>query len=454
MTEHRTETKPNAFRPPSVEQIVADPIYADWVDALSRPLATELIREAVDATRGETEPSRTSLELQIRAHLHRWLERRQQMVINATGVLIHTNLGRAPFDVGFWSMLSERLSGYGTLEFDLEEGERGKRGLLAHRLLAELAGSEAGLVVNNCAAAVFLMLAALRGKSVIVSRGELVQIGGGFRIPDIMAQSGARMIEVGTTNKTNLRDYEHAIESDTAAILSVHRSNFQMTGFVESVSPRELRDLCNRRGLLLLEDLGSGSVNDLSQYGLPRERTMAEAILDAVDIVSVSGDKLLGGPQAGLIAGRKTVVAQLADHPLYRALRPDKMTLAVLEITLHAHLSGSAESVLPLYRLLAQKPEALALRADAIVNGIGNHGIEIRASEAVTGGGTLPGATIPSVALVLRPRSATAAMSALRKLTPPVVARLHQDEIWFDLKTVFPDQDNALASALRSAIEA
>jgi L-seryl-tRNA(Ser) seleniumtransferase len=454
MSNQSIGAKAEPFYPPSVEQIVADPIYAEWVDALSRPLATELIREAVDATRSEAAPSRASLDLQIRSQLHRWLERRQQMVINATGVLIHTNLGRAPLDSSFWHLLSERLSGYGTLEFDLERGDRGKRGLLAHRQLAELAGAEAGLVVNNCAAAVLLMLCLLRGKSVIVSRGELVQIGGGFRIPDIMAQSGARMIEVGTTNKTNLKDYERAIEADTAAILSVHRSNFQMTGFVQSVRPRELRPLCDRHGLLLLEDLGSGAVSDLSKYGLPRERTIAESISDGVHAVCVSGDKLLGGPQAGLIAGKKDVVKQFADHALYRALRPDKMTLAALEITLHAHLSGLAESALPLYRLLAQKPDALTLRADAIAKSVSNSSVRIHESEAVTGGGTLPGAVMPSVALVIHPRSTTAAMAALRKLTPPVIARLHQDEIWFDLKTTFPDQDTELAAALRKSLEA
>lgn len=436
------------FYPPSVEQIVSDPIYADWVEALSRPLATELVREAVEAVRAAEAPSRDVLDVEIRARLHYWQELRQQTVINATGVLIHTNLGRAPFDPTLWKALTKRIAGYGTLEYELERGERGKRGRLAHRLLAELAGAEAGLIVNNCAAAVLLMLAALRDKSVLISRGELVQIGGGFRIPEIMAQSGARMIEVGTTNKTTLNDYEQAIEADTAAILKVHRSNFDMSGFVEAVSPKDLRALCSKHGLQLLEDLGSGAVSDLTCYGLPEERTLQRAVADGVDVVAVSGDKLLGGAQGGMLVGSKGRIKELASHPLYRALRPGKMALAAMEIVLHAHLSGIAEEVLPLYHLLAEKPESLALRADKIAAKL-NGGVEIRTSEAVTGGGTLPGATIPSVALVFGPKSPEDAAEQLRSSSPPVVARVQDDEIWCDLKTVFADQDEALARALK-----
>jgi len=445
-------TKQQPYRPPSVEQIVSDPMYADWVEALSRPLATQLIREAVEAIRAEEEPTRDRLDLLVRERLHAMRQHQQQTVINATGVLVHTNLGRAPFDASVWQKLAARLTGYGTLEYELEAGERGRRGTLAQRFLAELCGAEAALVVNNCAAAVLLMLAALRGHSVIVSRGEQIQIGGGFRIPEIMAQSGARMIEVGTTNRTQLRDYEQAIEADTAAILKVHRSNFEMTGFVEDVPARALRDLCNRRGLMLLEDLGSGAVSDLSPYGLPQERTLGQAVADGADLVSASGDKLLGGPQSGLIAGSAAAVAKLARHPLYRAVRPGKMTLAALEIALHAHLSGTAEEVLPLYRLLAVKPEALAKRAESIAER-SERAVEVRASEAVTGGGTLPGASIPSVALVFKPRSGDQTMQQLRAARPPVIARLQEGEVWLDLKTVFADQDDALVAILEGVVE-
>jgi len=263
-----------------------------------------------------------------------------------------------------------------------------------------------------------------------------------------MAQSGARMVETGTTNRTNLSDYERAIDSDTAAILKVHRSNFQMSGFTEAVGTRELRPLCDRHGLLLLEDLGSGATFDLSRYGLPHERTLAQAASDGADLVCASGDKLLGGPQAGLIVGRKDAVQQLAHHPLFRALRPDKLTLAALEVTLHAHLSGNVETVLPLYHLLSQTPEQLAARARGICAELKNKALEVRTSEAVTGGGTLPAATLPSVAVVWKPRSPEAALTALRRHDPPIIARIQNDEVWLDFKTLFAYQDGVLTEAL------
>jgi L-seryl-tRNA(Ser) seleniumtransferase len=442
------------FRPPSIEEIVSSPDYADWVAELSRPFVTALVKEAVEAVRARPDADHDALDRAIRTRLEGWGRQRLAPVINATGVLIHTNLGRAPLDSEFMRLVAERIENYGNLEFDLAAGDRGHRGLLARRLLAQLAGAEDALVVNNCAAAVLLMLALVRDQSVIISRGEQVQIGGGFRIPEIMAQSGARMVEVGTTNRTNLRDYENAVDADTAAILKVHRSNFQMSGFTEAVDTRSLRPLCDRHGLMLFEDLGSGATFDLSRYGLPRERTLAQAASDGADLVCASGDKLLGGPQVGLIVGRRDAVHKLARHPLFRALRPDKLTLAALEITLHAHLSDQVETALPLYRLLAAKPEELARRAEAVVSALGDQRFEVRASEAVTGGGTLPEATLPSVAVVFKPRSAEDALAALRRHDPPVIARIESGEIWVDFKTMFAHQDAAVTAALRALNDA
>ena len=439
-----------SFRPPSIEQIVADERYAQWVTALSRPLVTALAREAVEDMRKAESADADALDQTLRALLERWRQQSLIPVINATGVLIHTNLGRAPLDREFWDALFERLSGYGSLEYDLDKGERGHRGMLVHRLIAEIADAEAGLVVNNCAGALLLMLAQARDREVIVSRGELVQIGGGFRVPDIMAQSGVHLVDVGTTNKTVLRDYTAAIGSDTAAILKVHHSNFQMSGFVEDVTSKQLADLCGHHQLLMIEDLGSGAVLDLSKYGLPRERMLSDAVRDGADLVSVSGDKLLGGPQAGLIAGKGDAVMELARHPLYRALRPDKISLTALELTLRAHLSGTAESKLPLYRLLATTPDVLIKRAESIAAGLPDDRVRIESSEAVTGGGTLPDAGMPSVAVVVNVADAGDAAAQLRRLVPPIIARVVDDALWFDLKSVFADQDAALKQALTS----
>jgi L-seryl-tRNA(Ser) seleniumtransferase len=444
-----SESTASVFRPPSIEEIVSDPRYEQWVENLSRPLVTSLVRAAVEQVRKSPEANAQALDREVQAHLETWQKKSIKPVLNATGVLVHTNLGRAPVDQELWAKLISRLEGYAVLEFDLESGERGRRGTLAHRMLAELAGSAAGLAVNNCAAAVLLMLCAARGKEVLVSRGELVQIGGGFKIPEIMAQSGARLVEVGTTNRTSLQDYKQALTDHTGAILKVHRSNFEMSGFVEEVSSKSLRSICQERGILLLEDLGSGAVHDLSVYGLPRERTISDAVRDGVSVVCFSGDKLLGGPQAGLLAGNGDTISTLAQHPLYRALRPGKMTLAALEISLGAHLSGRAETELPLYRLLAANQDLLTERADIMAKDVSHDSMQVRPSHALTGGGTLPGANMPSVALVLQPRSAESVAAHLRQRKLPVIARVAEGEVWFDLKTVFPEQDAELTVAIK-----
>jgi len=266
-----------------------------------------------------------------------------------------------------------------------------------------------------------------------------------------MAMSGCRLVEVGTTNRTSLADYKAAIDGETAAVLKVHRSNFEMTGFVEDVPVRSLHGLCKEHRIQLFEDLGSGAVSDLSVYGLPHERTLAEAVRDGADVVCVSGDKLLGGPQAGVLVGNREAITALANHPLYRALRLDKTSLAALEVCALAHLSGKVEEILPLYRLLATGEAQLRERAEGIVARAGSARLEVCVSEAVTGGGTLPGARIPSVAVAAAVPSVDRVTAALRRRTPPVLARVQDERVYFDLKTVFPDQDQELARAIADA---
>jgi L-seryl-tRNA(Ser) seleniumtransferase len=268
-----------------------------------------------------------------------------------------------------------------------------------------------------------------------------------------MAQSGAKLIEVGTTNRTTLQDYASALSDTSAAILKVHRSNFFMSGFVDEVSARELSALCRENDLLLLEDLGSGAVHDLSKYGLPRERTWSDAIRDGSDLVSISGDKLLGGPQAGLIAGSGDAVARAVGHPLYRALRPGKMALAAMSVTLRAHLSGAHEKVLPLYRLLSTDVAALRTRASAIEKSVESGALQVKESETLAGGGTLPQAVLPSISLVVTIDSPDRALTVLRNFETPVIARVQNDRVWLDLKTVFPDQDALLIRAIMAILE-
>ena len=453
MTESESAAGANTFRPPSIEELVSDSRYEPWIDVLTRPLITRIIQDCVKDLRGDKHASEASLHAHIKSRLEFWDRVETKSVVNATGVLLHTNLGRAPHDEAYLSEITRALSGYASVEFDLDKGDRGKRGTMVHRQIAELAGADAGLMVNNCASAVLLMLSLAQGKSVIVSRGELVQIGGGFRIPDIMAQSGATLIEVGTTNRTTLEDYTKALSDTSAAILKVHRSNFYMSGFVDEVSPKELRPVCRKHDLLLLEDLGSGAVHDLSRYGLPRERTWSDAIRDGSDLVSISGDKLLGGSQAGLLAGSTEAIARAAGHPLYRALRPGKMALAAMSVTLRAHLSGRHEDVLPLYRLLATDVEALRNRAAAIIESVKQDALEMKVSETLAGGGTLPQAKLPSISMVATVDSPDRALTVLRNLQTPVIARVQNDQVWFDLKTVFPDQDSLLVRAIAAILK-
>ena len=375
-------------------------------------------------------------------------------VLNATGVILHTNLGRAPLaDVALAAIRD--ASGAVSVEYDLVRGARGERHGHAARLLAEVTGAEDAVVVNNGAAAVLLALAAIAGKrEVIVARGELVEIGGGFRIPDVLARSGAKLVEVGTTNRTYVRDYANAITAKTGAILRVHASNFTLRGFVAKASSTDLAALGRERGVAFIHDLGSGTLLGTERFGLGREETVQEAVKDGADLVTFSGDKLLGGPQAGIAAGRAEAVAKLRSHPLMRALRPDKLTIAALVATVATYRDGTALELLPVWRMVAATPAQLARRAKAIAARLDESGIPATMIETTStvGGGSLPEETQPSRGVALRAASAARAVGALRMADPPVIARIIDDRVVLDLRSVLPEQDAALAAAVTRAL--
>ena len=375
-------------------------------------------------------------------------------VLNATGVVLHTNLGRAPLSEAALAAIRD-ASGAVSVEYDLERGARGERHGHAARLLAEVTGAEDAVVVNNGAAAVLLAIAAIAARrEVLVARGELVEIGGGFRIPDVLVRSGAKLVEVGTTNRTYVRDYANAITPRTAAILRVHASNFALRGFVAKATSPDLATLAHERGVAFIHDLGSGTLLDTARFGLGREETVQEAVADGADVVTFSGDKLLGGPQAGIAAGRADTIAKLRGHPLMRALRPDKLTIAALVATIAAYRDGTALETLPVWRMISATPAGLGRRARAIARMLEAAGIAAAVVEtsSTVGGGSLPEETQPSRAVALEAASAARAVGALRAADPPVIARIVDDRVVLDLRSLLPEQDELLAAAVISAL--
>jgi L-seryl-tRNA(Ser) seleniumtransferase len=378
-------------------------------------------------------------------------------VVNASGVILHTNLGRAPLSDAARSAAAGEAARYCTLEYDITTGRRGRRGARAEALLSDLTGAESALVVNNCAAAALLVLTVLAaGGETIVSRGELVEIGGDFRVPDVMAQSGTRMIEVGTTNRTRLGDYERAIREETRLLMRVHTSNYRIVGFTSQPTTAELAELAHGAGLKLYEDAGSGALFDLRPYGLEGEPVIGASIKSGADVVSFSGDKLLGASQAGLIVGRRAIIEALRRHPLYRALRADKLALAALEATLASHARGASLTEVPALRMLALTYEEIKRRARALLArlarrapGAALHWEIIEGTSAV-GGGSAP-TTHPRTALIALKHerlSAVALEQGLRMGTPPVVARIMEDRVLIDLRTVALDEEALLIDAL------
>jgi L-seryl-tRNA(Ser) seleniumtransferase len=376
-------------------------------------------------------------------------------VINATGVVLQTNLGRAPLSPRALAAIAA-AAGPVSVEYDLVAGKRGERHGHAARLLADLASAEDAVVVNNNAAAVLLALAALASrKEVIVARGELVEIGGGFRIPDVLRRSGAKLVEVGTTNRTYARDYAGAISEKTGAILRVHASNFKITGFVTQAEGRDLAALAREHNIAYIHDLGSGTFLDTSRFGLGKELTIGEAVREGADVVTFSGDKLLGGPQAGIAVGRAERIAALRSHPLMRALRPDKLTIAALLATLETYRSGEAEKELPVWRMIAATTKSLATRARSLAVSLATAGIaaEVIDVRSTVGGGSLPEETQASFAVAIGGGAATRVAQALRSANPPVIGRIVDERVALDLRSVLPEDDEVLTRAVTGALQ-
>jgi L-seryl-tRNA(Ser) seleniumtransferase len=445
---------------PSVEELATHPSLSRWSAAAAvRRAARAMIDAERDARRGGA-PVHDSVDA-LAAAADAWLAARltpgPRRVINATGVVVHTNLGRAPLSRDARDAVL-RAAGNCDLELDLRSGQRGSRQEHVAPLLATLCDAEDALVVTNNAAAVLLALTALcRAKEVLVSRGEAVEIGGGFRIPEVMRLSGARMVDVGTTNRTRAADYAAAVTPRTAAIVRVHPSNFAMVGFVERPSTADCAAVAREHGILLIEDAGSGAFSsDAGQRRrLATEPVMNAVIDDGADLVTASADKLCGGPQAGLIAGRAELIARLRRHPLMRALRPDKLVLAALGATLAAHLRGDADDTVPVARMLARSSAALADSAAAWAGRLRAAGIPAGTSGAAStaGGGALPGLEIPTVCVTL-PGPTGRLLAALRAASPPVVARAAEGQVWLDPRTVDPEDGDELLDAVRWAWEA
>ncbi len=420
-----------------------------------RPALLEALRDALGAARealvhgvaSET-PSAVDMVQAASDRLAAGAMPHMRAVINATGIILHTNLGRAPLAEA--AVAAAAAAGaYCNLEYDLNGGSRGSRTAGIEPLLTRLTGAEASLVVNNGAAAVLLALSALAGGGdVVVSRGELVEIGGGFRIPDVIQQGGARLVEVGTTNKTRLSDYERAIGPATRVLLAVHQSNFRVTGFVEATPLAALARLAHARNLLLVHDLGCGALGDIP--AAPGEKTVRQSVEAGADVVAFSGDKLLGGPQAGLLAGRAAAIDILRRHPLLRALRADKMCLAALEATLRLHTDGATAHI-PALRMLAQGEAELAARAGRLASMLGEEALVVP-STGYAGGGTLPGRTMPSVAVCLTVPDAEACAARLRAQPTPVVGRIASARVWLDMLTVSDGEIPALALAIKASL--
>jgi L-seryl-tRNA(Ser) seleniumtransferase len=455
---------------PSVDELLAQPGLLRLAERIDRHLLVGVTRTVLAEVRAKiASDSRVivaaldpaSLETHISEMVERILSRSLQPVINATGVILHTNLGRAPLTAAALEEFRRGATQYSNLEYDLEAGARGKRDVHTAQLLERLTGAEAAIVVNNCAAAVMLVLAALaKGGEVIVSRGELIEIGDGFRIPEIMAESGALLREVGTTNRTRAADYENAITALSRLLLRVHPSNFTISGFTDKPSLDELVALSRRTNLPLVEDLGSGCLVDLSATGIA-EPVVKQSIDAGVSLVMFSGDKLLGGPQAGIIAGKKDLVARVRRHPLFRALRVDKLTIAAMEATLGAYLRGAIDEI-PALRMIRLSAEELQRRTDSFVRELmpqlpaGEVEVDVADSASLVGGGSTPTQSLPAKIIRIASARYSAAQLEQRLRCAPagisVIARVEENRLVLDLRTVFPEQEPQLLETLAAAL--
>jgi len=442
---------------PSVDRLLRDPAVASLLDVAPRDAVVAAVRDTVDAARRRRAGPPDDWAEEIRERLALRMGRSLRGVLNATGVVLHTNLGRAPLARAALDALTSIGSGYSTLEFDLHAGVRGSRADHCRALLAELTGAEDGLAVNNAAGALVLALNAVAtGRDVLISRGELIEIGGSFRIPDILEKSGARLHEVGTTNRTHVADYRAALSAETGAILTVHRSNFEQRGFVATPPPREIAAVAKEAGLPWLYDVGSGLLLDLAQWGLTAEPRVPEAIAAGADLVLFSGDKLLGGPQAGCLVGKRDLVSRCRSNPLARALRADKLTLAALEATLALYRDpATAVEEIPVLAMLTASAAELAHRAGQLAAICpAELKPELRPGESAVGGGSLPGAVLPTTLVALDPGALGADGLALRLRLgePPIVARVGEGRLLLDPRTLPLSAYLEIGAALRQAM--
>lgn len=446
---------------PSVNDVLSDERVQRLVDEYSHAAILDLVRSEIDKAREAIKTKGTAPELEqlietvgdrAASQWRSW----PTPVINATGVILHTNLGRAPLSDAAIEGMRIASEGYSDLEFNLETGRRGSRQAYLDDLLCQLTGAESALVVNNNASAVLLGLAAItNGKEVIVSRGEAVEIGGGFRIPDVLRQSGARLVEVGTTNKTYVRDYEAAMTENTGAILSVHASNFRVVGFSHMPELCQLADLGERRAIPVLHDLGSGCLLDTTQFALAHEPMPQESVAAGASLAFFSGDKLLGGPQAGIIVGNADLVNAVSKHPLARAVRIDKADMAALAATLMHYVKGEATTRIPVWRMISESLDSVTLRAESWAAAIDGP-ISIVSGQSTVGGGSLPGEVLPSSLLSIDasgvPGGAEALAVTLRDVSPPIIGRIENEQLLLDPRTVLHHQEDALISGVGKAL--
>ena len=440
---------------PSVEQLL------QWGDGLirqyGRPLTLDALRLTLDEVRirfkssPETGlPSPDVILSQAESHLTAWTASTLLPVINATGVILHTNLGRAPLSKATIAAMKKAAENYSTLEYDLDKGQRGSRYMHAESILQKLTGAEAAIVFNNNASAVLLVLSALANKKrVVISRTQLVEIGGGFRVPDVMKQSGAKLVEVGTTNKVRLSDYREALDESAALVMRAHRSNFKIIGFTEEPELKEIVAIAHRSGVPVVDDLGSGALLDTAKYGLAHEPTVQESLASGVDLVCFSGDKLLGAPQAGIILGKKELIDKIKKHPLARAVRADKTCLAGVTATLLHYLGDEAEREIPIWKMMALTLEQIRVRAEFWRETLGQG--EVVRSESTVGGGSLPEECISTYVLSLNVKSTTAFLKKLRSAHPPIIARTEDNRVLLDPRTVL--QDELLLQTLKQVLD-
>ena len=450
---------PDLSKLPSIDHLINTSELQPTLEKVGRALISDAMRAVLDEIRQRTLqeeepiPEEDKIILLVREKIEAWLRPTLQPVINATGVVLHTNLGRAPLSNATTRAVSDNAQRYNNLEFNLQSGKRGHRSVHASQILARVTGAEGGFVVNNNAGAVLLILSALAaGKNAIVSRTQLIEIGGGFRIPDVMRQSGAHLVEIGTTNRVHLHDYETALkEMPIALILIAHHSNFKLIGFHSEPKLAEIVAIAHQNQVPVVHDVGSGALINTENYGLAHEPTVQESVQAGCDLVCFSGDKLLGGPQAGIIVGKESLLKPIRTHPLARALRAGKLTLAGVSANLGHYLKDEAESEIPVWRMIARPLEEIRKSAENWREYLGTG--KVVPGYSTIGGGSLPTEEMPTFLLSLSPDSPDNFLKALRNSNPPIIARIENDEVLLDPRTVFPEQEGALLRNLSNILE-